>query len=325
MNIKKLFALLLAGILLLTIAGCSNENDKTGSGAGDKNVEDVIISEDFLKYAVNADGTYEVVGYAYGGTDPHEVTIPDEFDGRAVTGIAADAFKPHKTITSFKIEAKLTYIGDYAFCDCDGLTSITIPDTVTSIGKGAFQNCDKLESVTLPAGLTSISNYTFIECKALKAITIPESVTYICDYAFQKCTSLTEVTIPASVTDIGDGAFYECSALKSATVLGSALGAPELNEKGEVVKEHKIGAIIFHGCYTDVNNPTLTVKVTVDTPFAKYVAEHEQIGTKLGAYLVEYYTADGTLTDGPNVDVEDEEDEKIPEFDADDDNWTEIA
>ena len=326
MNIKKIFAILLAATLVLVaFVGCT-QTQEDDSGANNKNNDEILVYED-LTYAVNADGTYEITGYTYTGAEDKAVKIPETIDNRKVTGIKADAFKyNNKTITAIEIPSTVTYIGNYAFFDCDAIKSVVIPDSVVTIGQGAFQSCGSLESVTLPAGLKAIDRFTFLECKALKSITIPETVESIGASAFRNCESLTEVTIPASVKDLGDAAFYECVSLTKATVLGSALGLNEKDENGNVVKKHTIGEIVFHGCYTDPNaTPTLTISVTVDTPFANYVAAYEDIGVHRGVYKVVYYTVDGVVTEGPNhVDDEGTSDPGVP-GDPDDDNWTEIA
>lgn len=44
-------------------------------------------------------------------------------------------------------DGNITYIGDYAFSNCESLTSITIPDGVTYIGESAFYRCDYLQEV----------------------------------------------------------------------------------------------------------------------------------------------------------------------------------
>ena len=331
MNIKKLSAVLIAAILLLAIVGCANNAENaTDNANSNKNKEEVLTYED-LTYAVNLDGTYEITGYTYGGTEPKAVVIPERIDGRNVTGIKAEAFKPHKTLTAITIPATITYIGDYAFYDCDALESVVIPNSVKSIGKGAFQSCNGLKSVTLPAGLTEIAKYTFLDCTSLDGVIIPETVASIGDSAFRNCASLKEITIPASVKDIGNTAFYECKSLTKATVIGNALGATEVTEDGKEIP-HTIGEMVFHGCYTELDKITLVITVNLDAPFAKYLAKYESIGSKLGSYKVTYLDKQGAPTDGPNADHDNGDNggnggnggsgSGNP---ADDNSWTEIA
>ena len=46
-----------------------------------------------------------------------------------------------ESVTYGEISYSVTFIGNYAFCDCNSLTSITIPNSVTSIGYQAFAQC----------------------------------------------------------------------------------------------------------------------------------------------------------------------------------------
>ena len=71
-----------------------------------------------------------------------EIDIPD-----TVTGIKPHAFRGWNG-TSITIPNSVISIGDYAFCNCNGLTNITIPDSVTSIGNYAFYGCSSLTSIT---------------------------------------------------------------------------------------------------------------------------------------------------------------------------------
>ena len=64
-------------------------------------------------------------------------------------------------IATVVIDAGVTSIGSYAFCNCYSLVSITIPESVTSIGSGAFDECSSLTSITIPDSVTSIGVWAF--------------------------------------------------------------------------------------------------------------------------------------------------------------------
>lgn len=276
--IKGISACLLAALLMSAVVGCSKKDENTTGGDDDKNVVTEMVFESF-KYAVSGEGTYEITGYIYDVTKPQEalydVVIPAQIDGREVTGIADDAFKALKTIKSVTIPDGITYIGQYAFYDCDEITAMVIPDSVTSIEVGAFENCDKLASVTLPKGLKVIDNCTFRECPALGNVALPESLEKIGFAAFWNCDSITEVTIPETVKDLGDAAFYDCSALVKVTALGEALGKTDIDETLDEDDEdrytyHPIGKIVFKSCHED-----LVITVTDGTEFAKHAQENK--------------------------------------------------
>ena len=282
MNIKKIFALLMAGLLVCSLAACKKDNvieeDTNNKNAAD----DEMVYENFT-YAINGEGTYEITGVIYNGVTPIDIEIPAKILDRDVTGIAADAFKASKTIKSVTFESvedeesgkmvtNIQYIGESAFYDCDAITSIVIPESVTKIGVGAFRGCDKLVSVKLPAELKAIDNYTFMDCKALTGVVLPEGLESIGAAAFWGCDSIKEITVPTSVKDMGDAAFYFCKTLNKVTVLGEALGKAETIGEGEDVEivEHTIGEIVFKSCADD-----LVVTVTEGTEFAKYAKENK--------------------------------------------------
>lgn len=264
---KKILAILLAALLACTLMSC--KKDKVDTEDDDDKAVAELVYENFT-YAVNGEGTYEITGYTYGGVELKDVVVPSKMpDGREVTGIAADAFKAIRTIKSVTIPATITYIGQYAFYDCDEITEIVIPDTVTSVGIGAFQDCDKLASVTLSKELKAVADHVFKNCVALDNIVLPEKVESIGDSSFWGCTSLTEIVIPEGVKDMGDATFYGCEALDKVTVLGTALGATEEDAEGNKT-EHSIGEIVFHACAED-----LVIKVTKDSAFAKYAEDNK--------------------------------------------------
>ena len=126
------------------------------------------------------------------------IFLPDEYLGRPITVIGANAFKDFKNLKSVTLPAGLTAIYDNAFFGCEKLASINIPDGVNEIRSGAFQNCTGLTSVKLPSVLHEISGWVF-----------------------QGCTSLSSITLPANIMNLGTKAFKD-SSLKNITIMRTA-------------------------------------------------------------------------------------------------------
>ncbi len=57
-----------------------------------------------------------------------------------------------------------TYIGDYAFRECEHITHIVLPDTLTTVGYGTFHTCSSLLKIVIPRSVTSFGNYSFAYC-----------------------------------------------------------------------------------------------------------------------------------------------------------------
>ena len=167
---------------------------------------------------------------------PSKVRLP-----QGTRGIANDAFRGCRGLTSISITEGVTYIGDDAFQGCTGLTSISVPEGVTYIGDDAFQGCTGLSSVSLqkgvvhvgwdafsgcrgltsislPEGLAYIGMRAFKGCTGLASISFPEGLNYIDMFAFEGCTGLTSISIPEGVVGISDGAFGGCTGLSSITL-----------------------------------------------------------------------------------------------------------
>lgn len=63
--------------------------------------------------------------------------IPSSYRGKAVTGIAQNAFRGIHELESLTVRSGILKIGDYAFYGCENLKEVTLPDGVT-IGNNAF-------------------------------------------------------------------------------------------------------------------------------------------------------------------------------------------
>lgn len=120
-----------------------------------------------------------------------DLVIPKEFDGAAITYIAARAFTKQRHIKSAVIPDTVKNIGELSFYICPNLASLTLPGELRIIGPNAFNCCPLLEEVTLPEGTIHLGRHAFYDCRGLKRIYIPDSVGYIGEDAFARCRLLT--------------------------------------------------------------------------------------------------------------------------------------
>ena len=235
---KKIFAIILAAMLLLTLVSCGNKQDEVE----DSGIEDVIDANVYTdeatgdKFVFDSDdlGGYVIESFTSATSTPHKVVIPSEISNVEVTGIGAGAFKFNGYVSEVEIPDSVIYVDNFAFYGCEYLTKVTMADSVTEIGAGAFEHCVALTDIKLSSSITAISDYLFNNCKKLTTVAIPEAVTEIGDGAFMGC-AFTEVTIGASVKKIGDCAYYNITTLTKATVPATveALGQFVFNAAAE--------------------------------------------------------------------------------------------
>ena len=67
-------------------------------------------TDDGFYYEENKDGGITIIGYT---GDETELVIPGEIDGKGVTSIGDNAFRDCSSLTSIKIPAGVTSIGDF--------------------------------------------------------------------------------------------------------------------------------------------------------------------------------------------------------------------
>ena len=122
-----------------------------------------------LEYIELEDGSYAVK--AGGAIDLEEIVIPNTYNGKPVTQIAAEGFKEASNLKDVTIPKNVTVIGESAFDRCWGLTEIVIPNSVKTIGYEGFYLCTGLKSVTIGSGVTTIEERAFYECRGVESIT----------------------------------------------------------------------------------------------------------------------------------------------------------
>lgn len=155
-----------------------------------------------------------------------------DMSNTALETIEEGAFKDCKALQCVKLPETLKTIGANAFQGTSMGTAsahgdLVIPSAVTYIGCYAFENCEFLGSVTFrpytgEAALDAMAfgeswghGQTFANCKVLKSITMSNRLSVIPPEFAMNCESLKTVKWGAFITEIGDSAFYKDAVLNS--------------------------------------------------------------------------------------------------------------
>lgn len=224
---KKLIAVLLASLLLLSVAFAAEPIDLTTYTDAELEVLRLQLAEEIraratvsvpenppsdLRYASN--GT-EVRINAYIGTTG-DVYIPDEIDGVPVTqlydGMCDEVEYRDLDVRSLRLPAGLVSIGMKAFQSSYALThELVMPATLKTIGAQAF--CWSNVSGVVLQSDCELGLQAFAMGDHLQFCYIREGcVVKLGSYAFQD-TPIHTAVIPASVTSISSSAFNGCNNL----------------------------------------------------------------------------------------------------------------
>ena len=190
------------------------------------------IADGNLKIKYKADGDNLIVISVPDNVTLPEIVIPDEHDGKPVTGIADFAIVNLENVTKITIGKNVSEIGLWAmennkrvtaievddengyFCDLDGVlyskdmkTLLFYPMArgVTEI-KDEAGNTVKAISYEIPEGVECVRTKAFYKCSDVRAITLPSTLRSIEEKAFFRC-SITEIILPDTLEAIGKDAF----------------------------------------------------------------------------------------------------------------------
>lgn len=273
-NLKKTRA-------LLKTADSTPASDFTFEELADGNVAVTGYTGDAQR---QADGTAPVGGFST------VITIPDMYEGKYVTEIAANAFNATLGTTITKL-TKVTLgqnihaIKENAFAG-NQLTSLTLPGTWIYIYSGAFAD-NELKTVDLN-GAVAIWDNAF-KNNQLTTVTIPDTVTGIGDYAFQN-NRLTNVKLSQNLTQIGTSAFQNNALTGTVTIpdtvtdLGDFAFADNHELQGVVLGQSlkRIGTGAFQN---DGLTGTLTIPDSVTDLGAASFASNQLTGVHLSSQL----------------------------------------
>lgn len=227
------------------------KNIQTNSGK-----ELPYFSDGNLEYRLN---TVDLTATVTGAKNYSSLSIPESFIDDSdpadpvkyyVKSIGVEAFKG-KDVTSidFDPECRIEFIGDYAFADTD-ISSFKLPASVTVIGNYAFYNTPDLFKVELNEGLATIGESSFAapEIRYGKVITIPLTVNAIGADAFYnfECTKVETPDIAAWCRiDFGSAYSNPIHNLGNLYVGGEQLTSLQIPEGLEEVKPYA-----FYNCHS---------------------------------------------------------------------------
>ena len=239
------------------------------------------FSSDLLRFTLREDDTYSVVR----GNDLSKfkkVTVPVKFNGKAVTVIAANAFRYSSKLEEINIPNTIEVIEtNTAFSGCSGLQRINIYDA-GKVDPRYFSEDGVLFARDV-AG-TEISLYPQGKTGEFE---IPDGIVRIPQKAFINISKLTNIVIPASVRYIGTQAFYGCTALENIAFLEAKQG-----DEAELT----IDSYAFQKCkaLTEINFPAHLKSVSFDAFNA--CTSLTDINVTKGC--ADYGSVNGMLTDG---------------------------
>ena len=79
------------------------------------------------------------------------------------TSVWTDGFRGNKSLQKVVLSDTVSYIGEYAFYDCDGLLEVVLSENVKHLRPYTFGACDSLTTLTVPAGVSVVADYVFTE------------------------------------------------------------------------------------------------------------------------------------------------------------------
>ena len=184
-----------------------NDNSNYGTQPTPIAIDNVHITYvDEYEYEQQSDSTYVIAKYRGTATN---VTIPDSYNGMAVSGIKYNAFKQSK-VAEVTIPCSIIWM-DNAFNS--SLQRTNFLGTIAQWCNIKFED-DR-------ANPSYFSKNLYINDTLITNLVIPEGVDTINSYAFYNNTSLTSISLPQSIAYIGKSAFGNCENIKKTNYTGT--------------------------------------------------------------------------------------------------------
>ena len=239
---KKLLALLLASLLLLTL--CVGGSLAVSACGDDPNWETDSEHVDYDGCAYHLfyhpDGE-EATLQKVNDTTRESITIPAKIGGVELMYIDGDAFEGCDNLANIFVEDSNEY-----FCSIDGVvyskdkrelvvcpparTSFVVPDEVTYIRSSAFSSCDRLSAIHFGSNVAEIDSRVFKGLTNLESFSVAEDNQNLCKvdgalYSKDMTTlhwyplpSSNTFAVPDGVKTIGEYALYNCKGLTKISI-----------------------------------------------------------------------------------------------------------
>ena len=198
--LKKWFLLLLASLMIFTLAACSKEeptppsnDDPTPSKPVTPPSQSAVVlahsgtlQNGAITWEIYSDGKMTVKG---SGAMPDFEEAEDQpwwIQGGSTWLDRNVQEEDIVLVTSLVIEDGITALGEYAFAEQLSLTEVTLPSTLSSVPVSCFKNCTKLETVSGGTSLITIEGEAFCGCEALESIELASTLTEVGWNAFSE-------------------------------------------------------------------------------------------------------------------------------------------
>ena len=201
--LKKWFLLLLACVMLFTLAGCNKEEPTPPSN------DDPTPNKPTTPPAQNA-LVLAHSGTLQNGAITWEIYTTDGTDGKLY-------LKGNGALEDFEsVDAQpwWTYGDDTMYGERNIMeenialvTEIVVGEGITELGENAFAEQLSVTSVTLPSTLTALSDSCFKDCPKLRTVSGGTGLTSIKGNAFKYCTVLESIELSGKLTEVGWCAF----------------------------------------------------------------------------------------------------------------------
>lgn len=246
------------------------------------------------------------------------IVIPEEYNGRKVTKINANAFKNNTNIESITISKNIEVLGKSSFSGCTNLKKIIIySENLGSIEEENFLQCNKLEEYVVNKknnAYKSIQGILFSkdgtklirypQGKKDEEYIVPDSVTEIYTRGIDQNQYMKKLVVPESVNTIGDYAVALFPKLETLIINAEKINGLasfcdnyyiKTLEIGHNVKEMKGTSGILRKCGQNLSSNE-EVTVIYDGSIAEWKAIPKDSNWRQNSKIKRVKCIDGTIT-----------------------------